>query len=141
VLVWNGLIASFFMGVCAFFNADMPLWIMMMIIFWGGVTRSLEFTALNSIAFADVERAEMSHAMSFSQLAQRLSLTMGVAFSAIILHQVAGDVTPLPVSAFSIAFAVIGIVSAVSVFSFMGLGADAGAVLAGRKSEPKDEPG
>jgi len=141
VLVWNGLIASFFMGVCAFFNADMPLWIMMMLIFWGGVTRSLEFTALNSIAFADVERAEMSHAMSFSQLAQRLSLTMGVAFSAIILHQVAGDVTPLPVSAFSIAFAVIGIVSAVSVFSFMGLGADAGAVLAGRKAEPKDEPG
>ena len=123
------------MGLCAIFDAQTPVWIMVMIIFWGGVSRSLEFTALNSIAFADVERAEMSHAMSFSQLAQRLSLTMGVAFSAIILHQVAGDVSPVPVSAFSIAFALIGLVSAGSVFSFLALGADAGAVLAGRKSK------
>jgi MFS family permease len=137
VLIWNGIVASFLMGICALFDADMPLWIMMAIIFWGGVSRSLEFTALNSLAFADVERAEMSHAMSFSQLAQRLSLTMGVAFSAIILHQVAGEVSPLPVSAFSLAFAVIGLVSATSVFSFMALAADAGAVLAGRKEQPK----
>ena len=133
------MIASFFMGICAIFDANMPVWIMMVIIFWGGVSRSLEFTALNSIAFAEVERAEMSHAMSFSQLAQRLSLTMGVAFSAIILHQVAGDVTPLPVSAFSIAFALIGVVSVVSIFSFIRLGADAGAVLAGRQAEAENE--
>jgi EmrB/QacA subfamily drug resistance transporter len=139
VLIWNGVIASFFMGICAIFDATTPVWIMMVIIFWGGVSRSLEFTALNSIAFAEVERAEMSHAMSFSQLAQRLSLTMGVAFSAIILHQVAGEVTPLPVSAFSIAFAVIGFVSAASIFSFTRLGADAGAVLAGRKVADEDE--
>ena len=128
------------MGICAVFDADMPLWIMMAIIFWGGVSRSLEFTALNSIAFAEVERAEMSHAMSFSQLAQRLSLTMGVAFSAIILHQVADDASPLPVSAFSTAFAVIGIVSATSIFSFWTLHAEAGAVLAGRKVEETDSP-
>jgi hypothetical protein len=127
------------MGICAIFDVTTPVWIMMVIIFWGGVSRSLEFTALNSIAFAEVERAEMSHAMSFSQLAQRLSLTMGVAFSAIILHQVAGDVTPLPISAFSIAFGVIGVVSAVSVLSFLRLGADAGAVLAGRKAETEGE--
>ena len=137
VLIWNGLIASLFMGVCAFFNAEMPVWIMMLLIFWGGVTRSLEFTALNSIAFADVERADMSHAMSFSQLAQRLSLTLGVALSAIILHQVAGEVSPLPVSAFSIAFALIGVVSTLSVFSFMSLDQEAGAVLAGRKISPE----
>lgn len=136
VLVWNGLLASIFMGACAFFTADMPIWIMMAIIFIGGLTRSLAFTAINSIAFADVERAEMSHATSFSQLAQRLSLTMGVAFAAIILHQVAGEAARIPVSAFAIAFAVIGVVSAGSIFSFMRLPPEAGAVLAGRKADP-----
>ena len=138
VLVWNGILASVSIGACAFFTADLPIWIMMAVIFLGGVSRSLAFTAINSIAFADVERAEMSHATSFSQLAQRLSLTMGVAFSAIILHQVAGEATRLPVSAFAIAFAVIGVVSLGSIFSFMRLPVEAGAVLAGRKVEPKN---
>ena len=134
VLIWNALVASAFMAACALFRADTPIWFMVAIIFLGGVFRSLEFTSLNSIAFADVERPEMSHAMSFSQMAQRLSLTMGVALSAIILHQASGDAAQLPVSAFAWAFAVIGVVSATSLLSFLSLASDAGAVLAPRKS-------
>ncbi|MDB5594848.1 MAG: family efflux transporter permease subunit [Hyphomicrobiales bacterium] len=139
VLIWNAFIASAFMAACASFRADTPQVVMMAIIFFGGVFRSLEFTSLNAIAFADVERAEMSHAMSFSQMAQRLSLTIGVAMSALILHRVAGDVSPIPVRAFEWAFLIIGIVSATSVFSFFSLAPDAGAVLSGRKIE-RPEP-
>jgi EmrB/QacA subfamily drug resistance transporter len=135
VLIWNALVASAFMAACALFRPDTPTWLMMAIIFFGGVFRSLEFTSLNSIAFADVERAEMSHAMSFSQMAQRLSLTMGVALSAIILHQAGGGASPLPVSAFAAAFAVIGLVSATSLVSFLSLAQDAGAVLAPRAAK------
>jgi EmrB/QacA subfamily drug resistance transporter len=135
VMIWNSLIASAFMAACAAFRPDTPEAVMMAVIFFGGVFRSLEFTSLNAIAFADVERAEMSHAMSFSQMAQRLSLTLGVALSALILHRAAGDVTPVPVGAFTWAFLIIGMISATSIFSFLSLPADAGAVLAGRKSE------
>jgi hypothetical protein len=74
----------------------------------------------------------MSQATSFSQMAQRLSLSFGVAISAFILHLVGGEQSPLPVEAFSAAFVVIGILSGLSVFSFIGLSANAGAEIAGR---------
>ncbi len=139
VLIWNALVASAFMAACAIFRADTPTALMMGIIFFGGVFRSLEFTSLNAIAFADVERAQMSHAMSFSQMAQRLSLTVGVALSAIVLHQASGDLSPLPVSAFALAFAAIGLISATSFISFLWLPPDAGSVLAGRKGAGKSD--
>ncbi|MDB5648712.1 MAG: family efflux transporter permease subunit, partial [Hyphomicrobiales bacterium] len=111
VLIWNAFVASAFMAACATFRADSPQVVMMAVIFFGGVFRSLEFTSLNAIAFADVERSEMSHAMSFSQMAQRLSLTVGVALSALILHRVSGDASPIPVVAFEWAFLIIGMIS------------------------------
>ena len=135
VLIWNALVASAFMAACALFRPDSSMTFMIAVIFFGGVFRSLEFTSLNSIAFADVERAQMSHAMSFSQMAQRLSLTVGVALSAIVLHQASGNASTLPVSAFAWAFAIIGLVSATSLVSFLSLAPDAGAVLAPRKSK------
>ena len=57
---------------------------MMTVIFLGGVFRSLQFTALNTIAFAEIEGPLMSQATSFSQMAQRLSLSFGVAISACV---------------------------------------------------------
>ena len=62
VLIWNAFIASAFISLCAIFTPDTPRAVMMAIIFMGGVFRSLEFTSLSAIAFADVEAPQMSHA-------------------------------------------------------------------------------
>ena len=133
VLIWNTLIASFFLGLCAIFTPDTPKAIMMAIIFLGGVFRSLQFTALNTIGFAEIDSPLMSQATSFSQMAQRLALSLGVAISAFVLHWTAGDATVLPVHSFASAFLVIAVLSTISVVSFVGLSGDAGAELAGRQ--------
>jgi EmrB/QacA subfamily drug resistance transporter len=133
VLIWNTLIASFFLGLCAIFTPETPKIVMMAIIFLGGVFRSLQFTALNTIGFAELDNPMMSQATSFSQMAQRLALSLGVAISAFVLHWTAGDAVTLPVSSFAAAFLVIGALSCVSVFSFIGLAPDAGEELAGRQ--------
>jgi MFS family permease len=133
VLIWNTLIASFFLGLCAVFTPDTPKTIMMAIIFLGGVFRSLQFTALNTIGFAEIDSPLMSQATSFSQMAQRLALSLGVAISAFVLHWTAGDAQVLPVHSFASAFLVIAVLSTISMFSFVGLSADAGAELAGRQ--------
>ena len=132
MLIWNTLISSFFMGLCALFTEDSSRAFMMAIIFCGGVFRSLQFTALNTIGFAEVSSPLMSQATSFSQMAQRLSLSFGVAISAFVLHWTGGDAQPLPVHSFAAAFVVIGVLSGLSVFSFIGLSPDAGAEIAGR---------
>ena len=133
VLIWNTLIASFFLGLCAIFTPDTPKALMMAIIFAGGVFRSLQFTALNTIGFAELDSPMMSQATSFSQMMQRLSLSFGVAISAFVLHWTAPNPGVLPVSSFSAAFLVIAVLSCLSVFSFRNLPADAGAELAGRQ--------
>ena len=133
VLVWNTLIASFFMVLCGLFSSDSSRAFMMTIIFLGGVFRSLQFTALNTIAFAEIEGPLMSQATSFSQMAQRLSLSFGVAISAFVLFWVGGEGAHMPVQAFATAFVVVGVLSGLSLFSFVKLTADAGDEIAGRQ--------
>ena len=133
VLVWNTLIASFFMILCGLFSSDSSRAFMMTIIFLGGVFRSLQFTALNTIAFAEIEGPLMSQATSFSQMAQRLSLSFGVAISAFVLFWVGGEGAHMPVQAFATAFVVVGVLSGLSLFSFVKLTADAGDEIAGRQ--------
>jgi hypothetical protein len=105
---------------------------MMAVIFMGGVFRSLEFTSISAIAFAEIESPQMSHATSFQQMAQRLAMSFGVAISAFFLHQLSDGLPKIPVEAFQMAFILIGIMSATSIISFARLAPDAGAVLAGR---------
>lgn len=133
VLRWNSLIASTFIILCATLNPNMPQALMMTIIFFGGVFRSLEFTALNTIAFAEVEGPLLSQATSFSQMSQRLSLSTGVAISAFILHHASGASMHIPLTAFAWAFAIVGVLSATSFFIFTDLPEDAGAEIAGRQ--------
>jgi MFS family permease len=133
VLVWNTLIASFFMCLCGLFSSESSRTFMMTVIFLGGVFRSLQFTALNTIAFAEIEGPLMSQATSFSQMAQRLSLSFGVAISAFVLFWIGGDSAHLPVEAFATAFVVVGLLSGLSLFSFVKMTADAGDEIAGRQ--------
>ena len=51
----------------------------------GGFFRSLEFTSLNTIAYADVD-TRMSRATSLVAVAQQLSLSVGVALGALAVE-------------------------------------------------------
>jgi MFS family permease len=133
VLIWNALVAGALMAMCGLFTQDTTRAFMMVVIFLGGVFRSLQFTALNSIAFAEVEHPDMSQATSFSQMIQRLSLSAGVAISAFILFVVGGENPQMPVEAFATAFIIVGLISALSFMSFFQLTEDAGAEIAGRQ--------
>ena len=52
----------------------------------GGFFRSLQFTSLNTLAYADIAEPAMSHATTLSSVAQQLSLTFGVGLGALLLH-------------------------------------------------------
>jgi EmrB/QacA subfamily drug resistance transporter len=133
VLIWNTFTSCALIVACAWFHQDTPRIIMMVVIFFGGLFRSLQFTSLSAIAFADVDSPLMSHATTFSQMAQRLSMSAGVAMSAFVLHKASGN-GHVTQAAFADAFTVIGVVSAFSLISFVRLDRNAGASLAGRKT-------
>jgi predicted MFS family arabinose efflux permease len=100
----------------------------------GGFFRSLQFTATNTIAYADVEPQRMSRATSLVSVAQQLSISAGVAIGALAVEMtVRLKAEPVITAAdFQPAFLLIGAIAASSVFVFLTLPPDAGAQLANR---------
>jgi hypothetical protein len=132
VLLRNAFVAALSIALCAFIQPGLPHAVILAILFFGGVSRSLEFITLNTLAFADLEHRQMSHATSFSTMPQRLSQTMGVALGAFALHVAPGAGHGIHAEAFPAAFTIIALVGCSSVPAFVRLHPDAGAELAGR---------
>ena len=132
VLIYNAIIAAGFIALCGSFNPSTPRVLMMCVIFFGGVFRTLEFTSINAIAYAEVTSSRMSDATSMSQMAVRISQSVGVALSALVLGMASGSASHLPIRAFSMAFFTVGAICALSSVIFWQLSTQAGAEMAGR---------
>lgn len=139
VLVYNSVLSGGFFVVYGFFDPATPTLLITLLLLVGGFFRSLQFTALNALTFADVETQRMSRATSLSSTAQQVSLSMGVAVGAGLLHLTLaiasrGD-TPGPQD-FWLAFTAIGVISAASSLVFLRLRPEDGAEVAGRLPKP-----
>ena len=135
VLIFNALLSSIFILASAFYTSTTPHLLIMLIILIGGFFRSLEFTSLNALAFADITQKDMSNATSFTAVGQQLSLATGVAISAAVLEimrasQSSGN---LSVEDFAPAFSIVALISACSAFVFWRLQHDAGDTLITRR--------
>jgi hypothetical protein len=100
----------------------------------GGFFRSLEFTALNAISYADIDPPLMSRATSFASVSQQMSGAVGVAVAAVCIQIIQfsfGDPT-LMTRDLSLAFILVAIVSSLSTLIFVRLTPDAGAAVSGK---------
>ena len=86
VLLYNSLICSVFLMACATFVPGMPFWAMIAILLVGGFFRSLQFTSINTIAYAEIDPPRMSRATALTAVAQQLSLSTGVAVGALVVE-------------------------------------------------------
>jgi predicted MFS family arabinose efflux permease len=133
-LVVNSLISGVFIAACAWFTPSTPHWLLLLALLAGGFFRSLEFTALNVISYADIDPPQMSRATSFASVSQQMSGAIGVAVAAMCIEAIQfgfGD-SELMSRDLSLAFVAVAIVSSLSVFVFARLKPDAGAAVSGR---------
>ncbi len=140
VLIANVFLCSGFIAINAAFTPLTPHWLIASLLLVGGFLRSLQFTALNALSYADVEPAEMSRATSFASVAQQVSLSFGVAVAGLVLETMRASRGEVAVTQgdFSAAFLVVAAVSALSIFFFIPLPKDAGASLTARKPDLDD---
>lgn len=129
VLVFNGLIAAGSIIVCGFFTESTPQVLIYAMLFIAGLSRSMEFTALNTLAFADINSAQRSSASTLSSMLQQVSLLLGVAVAAAALNiSAAFRAAPQPeLSDFRWAFLTVGLIGIVSCLRFAKLPPEAGA--------------
>ncbi|MBV9954676.1 MAG: MFS transporter [Pseudolabrys sp.] len=139
VLVYNAVLSTAFLAACAAFTPSTPVWIMLAILLVGGFFRSLQFTAINTLAYADIDPARIGRATSLVSVQQQLAISSGVAVGALAVemtHRVNGHET-LQASDFPAAFLIVAVISLLSALIFIRLAPDAGAELANRLPVPE----
>ena len=136
VLVINCLVSAVFLAACAAFTKTTPVAVIVTLLLIGGFFRSLQFTCVNTIAYAEIEPDKVSRATSLITVSRQLALSAGVALGALVVELVVRyrGGGPLIAADFSPAFLAIAVVSVLSLLFFVRLPADAGAELSGRKT-------
>jgi EmrB/QacA subfamily drug resistance transporter len=136
VLTVNAVLAAIAVATPALFDAATPHALIFLVLLAGGVLRSLQFTGLNAITFADVSREAMSQATGISSMSQRLAQSLGVVIGAYALELAARLQGHATVGAddFWPAFVVIGVISASASLFHARLAPDAGAEVSGHRA-------
>jgi EmrB/QacA subfamily drug resistance transporter len=131
VLTINAILTGASLAACASFTPEMPGVIMLGILLIGGFFRSLQFTAVNTLAYADIPHTGMSRASSFAAMAQQLgiSLGVGVAAEALSLSMAWRGSDTLIAADVMVGFIVIGTMCALASLAFWRLAPSAGESL------------
>jgi hypothetical protein len=128
VLLVNGAICAATFMVYALFTIDTPHWLIMIALAVGGFFRSLQFTSLNGMAYADLEQAQMSRGPTTASMAQQFMQSVSIGLAAMLLHflMVQRGETHLTGATVAPAFAIIGGATLISLFWFFRLPQNAG---------------
>ncbi len=139
VLVWNGVACAASILVCGFFTETTPVVVLVILLGLGGLIRSTQYSALNTIVFAEVPAQRLANATSFSSMVQQLSGGLGVAVAAVLLQisMVWRGVGTEAMNAIDIRFALfaVGVCSAVAIFFYLRLAPDAAADISGHRKK------
>ncbi|MEP6566980.1 MAG: MFS transporter, partial [Mesorhizobium sp.] len=137
VLVINGVIASLAIMACAAISPQTPQVLVVVLMLIAGLSRSMQFTALNTLAFADIGAQQRSSAATLSSMLQQVAMLFGVAVAAAILNlsQIARSGAALDLVDFRIAFVIIGAIGLFASFRFLVLPQGAGAEVSGHSAE------
>jgi EmrB/QacA subfamily drug resistance transporter len=129
----NAVVVALTFMAYALFTPATPHWLIYVVLLSGGFFRSLQFTSLNGMAFADLDQPRMSRASTLSTMGQQLSLSIGIGLAAMLLRLFRGS-GPLSAAAIAPAFVVVGAITLISLLFFVTLPRNAGSELNGGPS-------
>jgi EmrB/QacA subfamily drug resistance transporter len=119
VMIINGVLSILSIIACIFIDPNMPIPIIVAILFLNGIFRSMQFTSINTIGFADLAPGQISSASAITSASMQLGNTLGVALASlglVVAHKL-GDAqtSSLSLQDFQMSLAFIAFIS------FMGL--------------------
>ena len=142
VLLGNTVLLGCMMMAFALVEPGVPVTVILLLSFAQGFFASLQFTAMNSLVYADIDDRDASQAGSIASTAQQLSLSFGVAMGSLTAAWFLGDVDQSVVGqvipALHQAFFLLGGMTILSAATFVGLRSYDGNNISNR--EPKPPP-
>lgn len=133
LLIATAGVTSLFYMSYGLFRPSTPHWLMFATMMVGGLFNSMAMVSMQTLGFSEISKPLMSHATTLNSMAQQLSLSFGVMLGAALVSLAAwwrgGDASQLAASDFSPAFVFIGLMTLISMFSFMRLDPEEGAEM------------
>lgn len=124
LLIINTCVSGLSILLFAFVTQFTSLYIIAALTFFYGMTTTLQYSALNSLAFAELPRDDLSAATSISSTLQQLSQSFGVAISALFVRLfslVFSDTISLKPAVFHYTFCAIAVVTLITTLIFLHL--------------------
>ncbi|MFM8053980.1 MFS transporter [Klebsiella pneumoniae] len=138
LLLINGALNVCSLLACALLTPQTPVWAIMLILYLGGVFRSIQFTGVSTLAFADVPAAQMSDANTLFSTASQLAVGLGITLGAIGIRL--GEhvcdwlhLTELPGISFRLSFVFIALICLVGMIDSLHLAKTAGSSVSEKK--------
>lgn len=139
VLIANGLLAGLVILACGWLSPSTPLVFTGAVLTCYGLARSLQFTSLNTLVYADVTDAQKGPASVLMSSAHQMTIGIGIALGAISLRSAGylnatttGDIAaPYSLADFKVSFLLVGALVLICVLGFLGLSRDAGSSIGG----------
>jgi EmrB/QacA subfamily drug resistance transporter len=131
VLVISATGTALTVAAPAAFHATTPALAIVAVLALSGFLRSMQFTTANALAYADIERPDVSRASTLSTVLQQLAMSFGVSIGGLSLHLARGHGGLTP-DHFVVPFLAMGLLSLLAVGPYMALPHDVGARMGGR---------
>jgi hypothetical protein len=125
----------------AFFTSATPWFVIIAVLTMTGFFRTLQFTCMSALTYADLEPGRMSNGTSIASVAQQISMSLGVAVGATALHIAtgfSGGGTP-NAAAFMPTLLFVGMIPIFATYFFAQLSAYAGEEMSGYRRKVGDE--
>lgn len=141
VLVVNGALTAIALGACALLIPSTMHWVVLLVLFAGGLGRSMQLTSLTTLCFADLDDKRMSSGSALFAMVRQLNTSIGVGIASLTLRLSAWEnrhLGTLTLRDFHVAFVVVGLLALASLPSALRLHPRAGDVVAGKKRPAED---
>ncbi len=131
LLICNAVLTGAFLIGCGFFHVTTSYTIIALALLIGGFSRSIQFTVVQSLGYAEMPSELFSRATSFMAMAQQLAQSFGVGLVALVVHLSLVWHARAAIASEDVAlgYFTIGVLALASVVVFYRLPAHAGAEL------------
>ncbi|MCF4167358.1 MFS transporter [Zavarzinia compransoris] len=136
-MIVTGLVNAATIFAYALFTPDTPVALIVVLLFIGGMSRSMQFTCVNTLAFADVPAAGMNGANTLFTIVQQISIGLGITLGAVALRLGEALAPAGDLARFHLAFLVIGAIALMALIDTLTLAARAGTEVSGHTPRTK----
>lgn len=136
VLLGNGVLCAVSLVGCAALARATPLWLTLLVLLCAGMTRSMQFTALGTIGYADIPKHEMAHANGLSNTIGQLGMAAGITLAAMSVRVVQSVWGGPAADAYRVAFLVLALAVVASLVGMARLPPGAGNHFIDRSGRP-----